>query len=174
MNLYFRFFWVMLCNLFRKKFVPPLTEIRTDFRVLLNDLDLNQHMNNGRYLTIMDLGRFDYLGKTGLLKTCIKNRWFPILGATQMVFLRPLKLFQKYTIYTSVECWDDKWFIIKQRFVSNEKVVAIGKIRGLLRGSQGNIRPSEVFKSSQTAEVDSPAPSSATKLWLESMSISNM
>lgn len=169
MNLYLRFFWVILCNLFRKKFVSPLTEIQTHFRVLPNDLDLNRHMNNGRYLTIMDLGRFDYLGKTGLLKICIKNKWLPILGATQMVFLRPLKLFQKYTIYTVIECFDDKWFIIKQRFESNGKIIAHGKIRGLLKGPKGNIRPIEIMQSSGMLLEASPSPSEATKLWLESM-----
>ena len=30
-------------------------------RVWPNDLDTNAHMNNGRYLTLMDLGRFDLM-----------------------------------------------------------------------------------------------------------------
>ena len=36
------------------------------FRVSPGDIDVNRHMNNGRYLTIMDLGRIDVLIRTGL------------------------------------------------------------------------------------------------------------
>src|SRR5689334_3668379 len=50
------------------------------FRVLPNDLDPNWHMNNGRYLTIMDLGRLDLTLHSGLMRAIIKHRWMPVLG----------------------------------------------------------------------------------------------
>ena len=37
----------------------PTDASTVHFLVWPNDLDMNRHMNNGRYLTLMDLGRFD-------------------------------------------------------------------------------------------------------------------
>ena len=49
-------------------------------RVWPNDLDTNAHMNNGRYLTLMDLGRFDLMTQCGLVGVVLRQRWFPIAG----------------------------------------------------------------------------------------------
>lgn len=169
MNLYFRLIWLLLKNIFRKEKNDPLANYVTSFHVLPNDLDLNFHMNNGRYLTIMDLARIDFMCKTGLFRVALKNKWWAVLGASQMIFLRPLKLLQKYQIHTSMECWDHKWLVMKQIFISNGKVVAIGKIRGLLRGSNGNISPETIMQAVYNKNFVSPIPSKETQLWLNSL-----
>ena len=54
MNLYLRLLWTLL----RSWRLPPLTiehTLKRTMRVLPNDLDINGHMNNGRYLTTIDL-----------------------------------------------------------------------------------------------------------------------
>ncbi len=43
------------------------------FRVLPTDLDVLGHMNNGVYLSIMDLGRMDLLQRSGI--------WSRLFGA---------------------------------------------------------------------------------------------
>jgi acyl-CoA thioesterase FadM len=171
MNLYLRFFWILIKNLLRKQFVHPLDEIQTYFRVFPNDLDLNRHMNNGRYLTIMDIGRTDFLGKTGLLKVAIKHKWFPILGAAQMIFLRPLKIWQPYTLYTALIHWDDKWFYISHRFESNEKVIAIGRVRGLLRGPNGNVPPLEALRAAGNEAIEAPTPDPKLQAWINTLNV---
>jgi hypothetical protein len=37
---------------------------------MLNDLDLNRHLNNGSAFTLADLGRIDWFWHTGCLKWC--------------------------------------------------------------------------------------------------------
>ena len=56
MNLYFRLL-MLLIKLIRKPRLGLLDTSVLILRVLPNDLDMNMHMNNGRYLSIMDLGR---------------------------------------------------------------------------------------------------------------------
>lgn len=170
MNLYFRLFILILRAIFRRKRIGILDELQSTFRVLPNDLDINLHMNNGRYLAIMDLARLDYTAHAGLLQPMIRYRWFPVLGASQMVFLRPLSPFQKYVIHTRLECWDEKWFLMVQRFEAEGKVCAYGKIRGLFRGPEGNVSPYEVLRKSFGIAIPSPEPSEATKLWIQSVS----
>lgn len=145
MNLYFRLFLLIFKVLRIRKKVDLLATARCTFRVHLNDLDFNFHMNNGRYLTIMDLARLDFMAQTGILWPSLKKKWFPILGETQMTFYRPLGLFQKYQIETTIIGWDEKWIIMQQDFYSKGKLAARGRVRGLLRGKKGNIPPFEIL-----------------------------
>ena len=59
MNLLLRLFWI----LFQRRKQPQcgaFDTLRVRSRVFPNDLDLNMHVNNGRYLTFADLGRVDW------------------------------------------------------------------------------------------------------------------
>lgn len=143
MNLYLRLLMILLSSKWRSAMLPLDTSVIT-LRVLLNDLDLNRHMNNGRFLTIMDLGRMDLLKRTGTLNLAIENRWMPIVGTATINFQRPLKLWQKYELHSRICSWDEKWIYLEQTFYSNDKMIAQGKIKGLLRGKDGNIPPQHI------------------------------
>jgi acyl-CoA thioesterase FadM len=135
MSLFFRTLWVYILSFFR----PPITDITAantvNFIVLPNDLDTNIHMNNGRYLTIMDLGRFDLVLRSGILKYMMKQKSIPVLAAAQVRWRLPLQPFQKYTLETRVICWDEKWVFMEQRFIirggrKDGAVAAIGLVKG--------------------------------------------
>ncbi|MCW9001246.1 MAG: acyl-CoA thioesterase, partial [Rhodospirillales bacterium] len=80
---------------------PPgglFTESVVHFRVWPNDLDVNMHMNNGRYLTLMDLGRLDLIIRSGFLKVLMERKWAPVAGSAAIRFKRPLHPFERYTM----------------------------------------------------------------------------
>ena len=130
MNLIFRLIWVLLAA-FRKPAVDILDETRIRLRVLPNDLDTNIHMNNGRYLTIMDLGRMDLTIRSGLWRAMRDNKWYPVVGSAKMTFRRPLDPFQAYELTTQVIGWDDKWIYMEQHFLVGERVHARGVLKAL-------------------------------------------
>ena len=66
MNLWLRLIWLFLTTPFRPRLAIPTDVSVLGLRVLPNDLDLSLHMNNGRYLTVMDLGRLDLILRSGL------------------------------------------------------------------------------------------------------------
>jgi acyl-CoA thioesterase FadM len=146
-------------------------EFSCDFRVWPNDLDINMHMNNGRYLAIMDLARIDMMAQMGLLFPALRHGWLPILGATQMSFFRPLNPLRKFTIVTKLEYWDERWFVVTQRFVCAEKTVAMGRIRGLFRGKQGNITPQALLglTGMHAEQRNRPTLSPDLQAWLNSL-----
>lgn len=117
MNLYLRLIIVWLASYFKAGISDIATGSELVFRVLPNDLDANFHMNNGRYLTLMDLGRLDLVSRTGLLKVMSKRKCIPVLSAVKIRYRLPLGLFQKYRLTTRVVCWDDKWVFMEQRFI---------------------------------------------------------
>lgn len=135
MNLYLRVLLVYLRSLFTPRLNDLRQPVRIRLRVWPTDLDFNMHMNNGRYLSIMDLGRFDLILRAGLLAHMIRHKYAPVLAAAQMRFRLPLQPFQSYDLETCVLCWDEKWIFMEQRFIiadgpASGAVAAIGLLKG--------------------------------------------
>ncbi|MBD3669323.1 MAG: thioesterase family protein [Gammaproteobacteria bacterium] len=165
MNLLIRLFRVLFCSLCRSR-MDPLDVSVVNFRVWPNDLDINGHMNNGRYLTIMDLGRLDFVFRAGLGKYIMRRSWMPLVASAKIRFRRSLSPFQKYQLHTRLLCWDDKWFIIEQHFMVNDRAVAVAHVKGLFRSRRGNVPPSDVLlKVGHTLE--SPPIPEFIRLWMD-------
>jgi acyl-ACP thioesterase len=86
-SLYFRLFWVWLRAL-SKPVINLGDVIELNLHVLPNDLDLNGHMNNGRYLTIVDLALVEYFIRSGFAKAALQRRWRPVLGGSIISYRR--------------------------------------------------------------------------------------
>ncbi|HET6280145.1 MAG TPA: thioesterase family protein [Polyangia bacterium] len=148
---------------------PPtaLTASVLRLRVLPSDLDTNMHMNNGRYLSMMDLGRFDLLVRAGLHRPLLRLRWTPLVGSATIRFRRSLRPFQRYDLRTRVLCWDDKWFIFEQKFESEGGLSALGLVRALFRGRNGNVPPAEALRAGGI-DIASPPFPDYVRAWTQS------
>jgi acyl-CoA thioesterase FadM len=146
MLLIFRTLWKALTLRFR----PPLDPLGTSvlvFRVWLNDLDLNIHMNNGRFLSVMDLGRYDLTFRIGLGRVMFRNRWQGLVGGVTMRYRRSLAPFERYELHTRLLGGDEKWFFLEQRFLNRKgELTAEGVVRALFRGQAGTIPVAEVLR----------------------------
>jgi len=155
MNLYVRLIGILWSALFRRRNIGALETAVLEFRVMPNDLDPNWHVNNGRYLTLMDLGRIDLTLRMGFLRLVFSDRWMPVLGGAMITFQRPLKLFQRYTLHTRLAGWDEKWLYLEQYFESDGKRVATAVVKGLIRGRDRSIPTVEVM---HAVGFDLPSP----------------
>jgi acyl-CoA thioesterase FadM len=144
----------------------PLGESVLRFRVWPGDLDMNLHMNNGRYLSIMDFGRIDFIVRTGLWRHVWRRRWRPVVGAAMIHFRRSLRPFKTFQLRSRILGWDDKWFFIEQRFLRGDDLVAVGVVRALLRSRRINVPPAEVLAAVGHGGP-SPALSPALAQWIE-------
>lgn len=125
--------------------LEPLGTSVLRFRVWPNDLDVNLHMNNGRFLSVMDLGRFDLSFRTGLGRAMLRNRWKPLVGGITMRYRRSLEPFARYELHTRLLGWDAKWVYLEQRFLRGGEVAAEGIVRALFRGREGNVPTATVL-----------------------------
>ena len=144
MNLYLR----LLRVLFLLPFLPRrglLDASRVAFRVLPTDCDINMHMNNGRYLTFMDLGRVHLLAQTRLWRPMRRHGWFPVLGAAEINFIRPIDPLQKFHLVTRLLAWDEKYFYIEQRFEVGQRLCAIGMVKGLFLAGRTRVDSNAVL-----------------------------
>lgn len=116
MNLWLRLLWLLLTSPLRRRLALPAETSVLTFRVLPHDLDPSMHMNNGRYLAIMDLGRIDLLIRSGLGKAVWRNGWTPVANAAIIRFRRELRLFQRYRLETQILSWSEQTVILAQTF----------------------------------------------------------
>ncbi len=146
MNLIFRMIYVLLTARFRDRLPLGKTQSSLTLRVMPNDLDLNLHMNNGRYLTICDLSRIDLFVRTGLIKSMMKRKWIPVIAEHTMVYKKPLGLFERFEAIVEVTHWDDKYFHMKHIFRNAERVIAEGTSKGgLYQRGIGVVKPEDVI-----------------------------
>ena len=145
MNLIFRLIYVYFYSLFRERLSVDNSRSHLSLRVLPNDLHINLHMNNGRYLTICDLNRVDLFIRTGLLKSMGKRKWFPVIAEHTMIYKKSLHLFERYDVSLEITHWDDKYFHMTHTFSNAERVVATGTSKGAIRSRSQVINPAEVL-----------------------------
>jgi acyl-CoA thioesterase FadM len=115
MNLWVRLLWLCIALLWRPRLDPREPSLLR-FRVLPTDLDVNLHMNNGRYLAIMDLGRLDLMLRSGLWRPLWRNGWAPMAGGVVIRFRRELRLFERVVLHTRIAAWSDTTAVMEQIF----------------------------------------------------------
>ena len=151
MNLYFRFIFLLIKSFLNPQKQDLFDPCETQFKVNLMDLDLNFHMNNGRFLSLMDLGRIDLMIKSQVFKKLITQGYYPVIVSESIRFKKSLELFQNFSIISQLDSWDEKDFYINQRFIVNHNggtdLVAEGYIKGRFkqRKRQGSVPTSEIF-----------------------------
>ena len=166
MNLYLR----LLFLLFRLIGLPrkgPLEESRVAFRVLPNDCDINFHMNNGRYLSFMDLGRVHLVAQIGLLRVILRKRWGAALGAAEINFIRPLAPFQKFELVTRLVTWDEKYAYMEQRFESGGVLCAHAYVKGLFLDRGRRVGSPAVVAELGYTGAPPPMPEELRRIWAE-------
>ncbi len=117
MNLWLRLIWCLVAARFRPALKLPDDASVLRFRVGLFDLDPSLHLNNGRYLTLMDLGRLDAILRSGLWRAARANKWVPIASSIMIRYRRELGFMQAFQLKTRVLCWDAHSVIMEQEFV---------------------------------------------------------
>lgn len=101
----------------------------TRFRVVPTDLDTVGHMNNGRYLTLLDLGRLDLMVRSGFWQRCRELNWFPVVAGQTITYWKDLTLGQSFEIHTRVAGVDERWVYLEQTFMRDDVEHARALIR---------------------------------------------
>ncbi|MGK7312928.1 MAG: acyl-CoA thioesterase [Candidatus Longimicrobiales bacterium M2_2A_002] len=163
MNLFCRLLWLRLAGRFRPR-SDLLGPIRTPFRVWPTDLDVLRHVNNGVYLSLLDVARMDLLNRAGLASTLKERGWFPVVTAESIGFNRSLELFQRFDVETRILGWDDLAFYLHQSFIRDDDIIASALVVGrFLRREGGSVPAPEVAALAGLTESP-PIPGWATRL----------
>jgi acyl-CoA thioesterase FadM len=170
-------FRTLLHVLFLSRTKPSLGHYevaRTRFITLPTDLDVNRHMNNGVYFSIMDVARFDMLVRNGVFGIMRARDWYPVVVSETITFRKSLQLWQRFTIESRLVGYDEKAVYLEQRFVrpatgagngpdAMPEIYAQGFIRArFLRKGGGTVPVPELIEAFGTPPVEDELPA-----WIE-------
>lgn len=172
MNLWFRLIYLLLAAPFRPRLGITDGVSRLRFRAWFTDLDLNGHVNNGRYWTLFDLGRTDLILRSGLFKVALKRRWAPMVAGGAIRFRRELKPLQRFVLETRLNSWAGSHIVIEHRILTGDthEVVATRALvlGGLYDRQQRRHLPAEtIFASVGVTDAPSPPPDEAAQALLD-------
>lgn len=146
MNMWLRLLWQLLSWRSRSKLNVNDVSVRT-FRVWPTDLDIYAHMNNGVFLTLLDIGRFDQALRSDLWKEWKQRKWYPVVVAENITFRKSLMPWQLFQLETKVIGWDDEAFYFEQRFTTKGEIYAKAIVRiRFLKSPRGIVTPAEVLE----------------------------
>lgn len=99
---------------FRNKPLPLDGQHISTHRCWPWDLDPWMELNNGRTLTLYDLGRIPFFTRTGMHDTIKRLGWRVTVAGVSVRYRRRITAFEKVTISTRLAGWDDRFIYFDQ------------------------------------------------------------
>lgn len=78
------------------------------------DLDMWVELNNGRTLTLFDLGRIPLARRTGLIDVLRKNRWGLTMAGASVRYRRRIKAFDRIEMHSRLLGIDERFMYLEQ------------------------------------------------------------
>ncbi len=146
MHMLFRTLWHLLFVGPRGRRLGFGAVSRSRFRVWPTDLDILNHMNNGKYLSVMDVARFDLMQRTGTLRVFKREGWYPVVVAQTITYRKSLNPWQRFWIESRILGFDEQAVYLEQRFVRPDarrrpEVYARAVVRARILRRSGGVVP---------------------------------
>lgn len=126
--------------------LEPAQVSRVRLTTLPTDIDVLRHMNNGRYLSLFDVGRWDLLVRTGMADVLRSNGWYAVVSAETITFRKSLRLWQRFDIESRLLGHDDRALYMEHRAVVGGEMYARAIVRArILKRSGGTVSHEELF-----------------------------
>lgn len=107
------------------------------------DIDVFMEMNNGRVLTLFDLGRFILFKRLGIMSEMKARKWTGTIAGTAIRYRRRITLFQRLELRSRVLGWDDRFTYVEQSLWRGDECCAHAVLRTALTAGRGIIPPRE-------------------------------
>ena len=164
MHMLFRTLWHMWFVGRRGSALTFADVSRSRFRVWPTDLDLLRHMNNGKYLSIMDVARFDLIQRNGVMALFTQEGWYPVVVGQTISYRKSLNPWKRFWIESKILGFDDQAVYMEQRFVRpgpdrRPELYARAIVRArILRRAGGVVPVTEIIEKSgaNIAELEVP------------------
>jgi acyl-CoA thioesterase FadM len=128
------------------------------FRAGFTDIDPFIVLNNARYFTYMELGRWDFSYRVGFLKRMRKNKWGVVLGGSSVRFRRGIPFLAKFTLTTQLVCHDGRWFYFLQETHTKGRICSSALMKIGVTSKSGLVASSEVLQQINRMDWGSTIP----------------
>ncbi|TMM52473.1 acyl-CoA thioesterase [Sulfitobacter sabulilitoris] len=111
------------------------------------DLDIWRELNNGRALTLYDLGRIAAAQRAGLIAALRREGWGLTMAGSSVRYRRRIRGFERFEMRSRLVCWDDKFTYIEQSMWKRDGECASHVLyRAAVTGADGIVPPQTVLR----------------------------
>ncbi|MDG1842633.1 MAG: acyl-CoA thioesterase [Crocinitomicaceae bacterium] len=114
--------------------------------VLPQDIDPFMELNNGRYVTLLDLGRYGYGSRVNINAFLKRQKWSLTITGTYNEYRYRLRLFQRFVLKTKIIGYDENWFYFFQKIERNGKTHMASVVKYAFTSKNGIVKPKEVVE----------------------------
>ncbi len=121
------------------------------------DLDIWLELNNGRAMTLYDLGRTMNAQRVGLISAISRRRWGLTMAGSTVRFRQRIRGFEKFQMRSRAVCWDDKFIYLEQSmWKKNGSCASHVMFRSAVTDRNGIVPPADVLREMGHETVTSP------------------
>lgn len=148
--------------------IEPMQAFVFKSRVWPGDMNLGGHMDNVRYLKLMDMTRTGFFIRSGIARAAAPKRIspVPVVAAKHIRYRRPLTAWQPFSLTTRILCWDDKWLFLEQTIHSRGRLVSEALVKCVFLLDDKAEAPGRVLALTGQAPGSSPAMPARVIRWL--------
>ncbi len=133
----------------------PLDHHVSFHRCWPQDIDQFMEMNNGRILTILDLGRTGLAQRAGLLGALRQNAWGLTVAGSSVRYRKRIRPFVKFRMVSKAVGWSDRFFYVEQTIWIGAECAVQALLRTAVVDKNGIVNPARVFAA---VGLDQPSP----------------
>lgn len=163
---FFRLGW----TLFSARKMPPMNPLDmhvSQHRCRLVDCDIFGEMNNGRILTLYEMGRFQAAVRMGLWALLKKRRWGLTVAGTSIRYRKRITPFEKYETRTRIATWDERFVYIEQGMFKKDGTCASHVLFRTAVVSKGRSVPTDELIEALNITDPRPAPAQWVTNWID-------
>ena len=146
--------------------LPPLGAHVSYHRCWPQDIDWFMEMNNGRILTVMELGRTVLAKRVGLLGAIRDNGWGLTVAGSSIRYRKRIRPFVTFKLVSHAVGWDDKFFYLNHTIWLGEDCAVQGLFRTAATDKNGIVPPQKVFDY-VGHEGEPPKPPPWVQAWID-------
>ena len=125
------------------------------------DLDVWWELNNGRTLTLYDLGRIPLTVRLGLPRLLAKNGWGMTVAGSTVRYRKRVRVFQQVEMRSRLVGWDARFFYIEQAMWREGEALNHVLLRQAVTGPTGIVPPARLI-----GVMGGPAQSPTLPAWV--------
>lgn len=130
------------------------------------DIDPWRDLNNGRVLTLFDLGRIALAQRTGLNASLMRNRWGIVVAGNTTRYRKRITMMQRFEMRSRCIGWDKRFVYLEQSMWRGEECCNHILIRGAITSKAGIVPPEQVI-ADLGHEGESPALPGWVQGWID-------
>ncbi len=129
------------------------------------DLDPWVELNNGRTLTLYDLGRLPLGARTGIHRVLKAKGWGMTVAGSSVRYRRRVTMFSRLETHSRCLGWDERFLYTEQSMWMGEACASQVLIRSAIVSKAGIVPPAELAKAAGASTV-SPELPDWVKAWI--------